>query len=185
MLQGPQFCMRCCTCAYPLCAAQERGNDPRRVVRQALAEAVHAKQAPNEAVLAEERKKKNYVEFWAVISLKDPFRLVLSEMRDRLFHTREILHHCLVHPKCGCRTRHHTCHHPPATMTTPAVLPSQGSSFPLCAFGGVPHCFAVVQCMAQCAAHNARTCCLLPPPQLLVQPYCSAAYRGPSTVPEQ
>ena len=64
---------------------------------QALAEEVHARQAPNEAVLAEERKKKNYVEFYAVISLKDPFRLVLSEMRDRLFHTREILHHCLVH----------------------------------------------------------------------------------------
>jgi phosphoenolpyruvate carboxylase len=66
---------------------------------QALAEAVHAKQAPHEHALAEERKKKNYVEFWNVISLKDPFRLVLSEMRDRLFHTREILHHCLVHPK--------------------------------------------------------------------------------------
>ncbi len=66
---------------------------------QQLAEAVHAKQAPHEHALAEERKKKNYREFWAVISLKDPFRLVLSEMRDRLFHTREILHHCLVHPK--------------------------------------------------------------------------------------
>ena len=62
---------------------------------------MHARQAPNEAVLAEERKKKNYVEFYAVISLKDPFRLVLSEMRDRLFHTREILHHCLVHAKCA------------------------------------------------------------------------------------
>ena len=68
---------------------------------QQLAEAVHAKQAPHEHALAEERKKKNYREFWAVISLKDPFRLVLSEMRDRLFHTREILHHCLVHPKCA------------------------------------------------------------------------------------
>lgn len=68
---------------------------------QQLAEAVHSKQAPHEHALAEERKKKNYREFWAVISLKDPFRLVLSEMRDRLFHTREILHHCLVHPKCA------------------------------------------------------------------------------------
>ncbi|EIE27459.1 PEPCase 1 [Coccomyxa subellipsoidea C-169] len=64
---------------------------------QELAEAVHSKQAPHEQALADERKKKNFVEFWNVISLKDPFRLVLSEMRDRLFHTREILHHCLVH----------------------------------------------------------------------------------------
>ena len=91
--------------------AQNEGLGDEHVVHhacpgQALAEAVHAKQAPNEAVLAEERKKKNYVEFWAVISLKDPFRLVLSEMRDRLFHTREILHHCLVHPKCARFTPH-------------------------------------------------------------------------------
>ncbi|CAK0740175.1 hypothetical protein CVIRNUC_001230 [Coccomyxa viridis] len=70
---------------------------------QALAEAVHAKQSPHEQALAEERKKKNYREFWAVISLKDPFRLVLSEMRDRLFHTREILHHCLVHPNLNVK----------------------------------------------------------------------------------
>lgn len=62
---------------------------------------MHSKQAPHEQALADERKKKNFVEFWNVISLKDPFRLVLSEMRDRLFHTREILHHCLVHTKCG------------------------------------------------------------------------------------
>lgn len=63
---------------------------------------MHAKQAPHEQALADERKKKNFVEFWNMISLKDPFRLVLSEMRDRLFHTREILHHCLVHTKCAC-----------------------------------------------------------------------------------
>jgi hypothetical protein len=48
--------------------------------------------------LADERKKKNYVEFWNLISLDDPYRLVLSELRDRLYHTREILHHALVHP---------------------------------------------------------------------------------------
>ena len=85
-------------CHAPVGALQAR---PHAAAMQALAEAVHAKQAPHEQALAEERKKKNYREFWAVISLKDPFRLVLSEMRDRLFHTREILHHCLVHPKCA------------------------------------------------------------------------------------
>ena len=65
---------------------------------QALAEAVHAKQAPVQHALADQRKKKNYVEFWSMIPIKDPFRLVLSEMRDRLFHTREVLHHCLMQP---------------------------------------------------------------------------------------
>ena len=93
-----------------------------RLPVQALAEAVHAKQAPNEAVLAEERKKKNYVEFWAVISLKDPFRLVLSEMRDRLFHTREILHHCLVHPKCAAAAASRAYPHLLHQIYLPAVL---------------------------------------------------------------
>ena len=47
-------------------------------VAQALAEAVHAKQAPMQHALADTRKKKNYVEFWSMIPIKDPFRLVLS-----------------------------------------------------------------------------------------------------------
>ena len=69
-----------------------------QTLAQALAEAVHAKQAPIQHALADQRKKKNYVEFWNVIPIKDPFRLVLSEMRDRLFHTREVLHQCLMQP---------------------------------------------------------------------------------------
>ena len=82
-------------------------------VAQALAEAVHAKQAPIQHTLADQRKKKNYVEFWNVIPIKDPFRLVLSEMRDRLFHTREVLHQCLMQPTmCAGRT---------ARGTTPAL----------------------------------------------------------------
>ena len=91
-----------CWGSPPGCALGHKGvTDWSAVLMQQLAEAVHSKQAPHEHALGEERKKKNYREFWAVISLKDPFRLVLSEMRDRLFHTREILHHCLVHPKCA------------------------------------------------------------------------------------
>ena len=65
---------------------------------QALAEKVHKKQSHNNHMIADERKKRNYVEFWNIIPLEDPYRLVLSELRDRLFHTREILHHALVHP---------------------------------------------------------------------------------------
>ena len=99
---------------------------------QALAEEVHAKQAPNEHVLAEERKKKNYVEFWAVISLKDPFRLVLSEMRDRLFHTREILHHCLVHAKCAPLPQStHACVHVTGVVSC-RVLPCRRDQKPGC-----------------------------------------------------
>ena len=66
---------------------------------QKLAEQVHAKQSASAHSLADERKKKNYVEFWNLISIDDPYRLVLSELRDRLYHTREVLHHALVHPK--------------------------------------------------------------------------------------
>lgn len=65
---------------------------------QELAEKVFAKQMQNAHALADERKKKNYIEFWNIIPIQDPFRLVLSELRDRLYHTREILHHALVHP---------------------------------------------------------------------------------------
>ena len=67
---------------------------------QELAEKIHAKQAADPFALAEERKRKNYWEFYGIIPLTEPFRLVLSEVRDRLWHTREILHHCLVHTSC-------------------------------------------------------------------------------------
>ena len=70
---------------------------------QALAEKVFNKQMQNSHALADERKKKNYVEFWNIIPVKDPYRLVLSELRDRLYHTREILHHALVHPSWAPR----------------------------------------------------------------------------------
>lgn len=69
-----------------------------------LASKIHAKQSADPYALAEERKRKNYWEFYGIIPLTEPFRLVLSEMRDRLWHTREILHHCLVHPSLPLRS---------------------------------------------------------------------------------
>ncbi|KAK9811208.1 hypothetical protein WJX73_010686 [Symbiochloris irregularis] len=63
-----------------------------------LAKKIHDKQSADPYGLAEERKRKNFWEFYGIIPLTEPFRLVLSEVRDRLWHTREILHHCLVHP---------------------------------------------------------------------------------------
>jgi hypothetical protein len=33
--------------------------------------------------VAEERKKRNYADFWTPIAANEPFRVVLSAMRDR------------------------------------------------------------------------------------------------------
>ena len=66
---------------------------------QALAEQVTSKQTHDPHMLAEERKRKNYADFWNPIPVTEPFRVVLSDIRDRLYHTRELLHHCLVHSR--------------------------------------------------------------------------------------
>ena len=66
---------------------------------QALAEQVTSKQTKDTHMLAEERKRKNYADFWNPIPVTEPFRVVLSDIRDRLYHTRELLHHCLVHSR--------------------------------------------------------------------------------------
>jgi phosphoenolpyruvate carboxylase len=86
---------------------------------QALAASIHARQAPDAAALAEERKKKNYSEFWAVIPLSNPFRLILSEVRDRLYHTREVLQACLVHPHINVKDA--LAHDPAAYATADEV----------------------------------------------------------------
>ena len=62
-----------------------------------MAEKIHDKQTANHASLAEERKRKGFVEFYGVIPLTEPYRLMLSEIRDRLWHTREVLQSCMIH----------------------------------------------------------------------------------------
>ncbi|CAD7702241.1 unnamed protein product, partial [Ostreobium quekettii] len=50
------------------------------------------------AKVTEERKNKNYADFWSPFDpLLEPFRAVLSDLRDRLYRTREVLHQCLSH----------------------------------------------------------------------------------------
>lgn len=49
--------------------------------------------------LAEERKRRNYADFWTPMPITEPYRVVLSDMRDRLWVTREVLHQCLVTPR--------------------------------------------------------------------------------------
>ena len=109
------------------------------------AERVAAAENRNPERVAEERKNRNYADFWVgcrlkvaglvlvphnhaitslhgncgpwsntvnihssrhlqrPISLTEPFRVILSEMRDRLYVTREVLHQCLIDPKASVR----------------------------------------------------------------------------------
>jgi phosphoenolpyruvate carboxylase len=60
--------------------------------------------SPAEAArVADERKRRNYADFWAPIGLSEPFRLVLGHLRDRLWQTREVLHSCLVNQGVSLR----------------------------------------------------------------------------------
>ncbi len=45
---------------------------------------IHHHQKTMEVVVAEERKRKNYADFWNIIPLKEPYRVILSDIRDRL-----------------------------------------------------------------------------------------------------
>lgn len=42
------------------------------------------------AEVAAERKRRNYADFWAPFSKREPFRVVLSDLRDKLYRTREV-----------------------------------------------------------------------------------------------
>ncbi|GIL52665.1 hypothetical protein Vafri_8482 [Volvox africanus] len=68
-----------------------------------LAERIAAAESREAARVAEERKKRNYADFWAPIPATEPFRVVLSHMRDRLYNTRQVLHQCLIHPNMSVR----------------------------------------------------------------------------------
>ncbi|PNH07125.1 Phosphoenolpyruvate carboxylase 1, partial [Tetrabaena socialis] len=54
-----------------------------------LAERIASAENREAARVAEERKKRNYADFWAPIPPTEPFRVVLSHMRDRLYNTRQ------------------------------------------------------------------------------------------------
>ena len=42
------------------------------------------------AEVAAERKRRNYTDFWAPFTKREPFRVILSDLRDKLFRTREV-----------------------------------------------------------------------------------------------
>lgn len=57
-------------------------------IPQAVASRIVGRQTPDAHLITEERKRKNYAEFWNVIPVTEPYRCVLSEVRDKLYHTR-------------------------------------------------------------------------------------------------
>ena len=63
-------------------------EDAERSLPQAVASRIVARQTPDAHLITEERKRKNYAEFWNIIPVTEPYRCVLSEVRDKLYHTR-------------------------------------------------------------------------------------------------
>ena len=45
----------------------------------------------SQARVIDERKRRNYADFWRPVSANEPYRVVLSELRDRLYDTRALL----------------------------------------------------------------------------------------------
>lgn len=89
---------------------------------------IHHQQKTMEAVVAEERKRKNYADFWNIIPLKEPFRVILSDIRDRcvrvgggcVFWCMGLMAHLYSY------THHpmHTYTHLHTSMYTPAYIPT-------------------------------------------------------------
>ena len=57
---------------------------------QALAEDIASRDERESSRISEERKKRNYSDFWVPAAVTEPFRVVLSHMRDKLYTTREV-----------------------------------------------------------------------------------------------
>ncbi|KAJ9513722.1 hypothetical protein QJQ45_015483 [Haematococcus lacustris] len=54
------------------------------------AERIAAAEERDVARVSEQRKKRNYADFWVPIPLTEPYRVIFSHMRDRLYTTREV-----------------------------------------------------------------------------------------------
>mmetsp|Transcript_31274 Transcript_31274/g.78359 ORF Transcript_31274/g.78359 Transcript_31274/m.78359 type:complete len:923 (-) Transcript_31274:37-2805(-) len=61
--------------------------------------AIKAKDASGDYLVSGERKTRAYAEFWSPIPATEPYRVILGVIRDKLYHTREVLHQCLADPQ--------------------------------------------------------------------------------------
>lgn len=52
-----------------------------------------------------ERKGKKHSEFWNPVPLLEPYRLILSELRDKLHKTREVLEYCMNNSHVSVRDK--------------------------------------------------------------------------------
>ncbi|EFJ49534.1 hypothetical protein VOLCADRAFT_59445 [Volvox carteri f. nagariensis] len=91
-----------------------------------LAERIAAAESREAARVAEERKKRNYADFWAPIPATEPFRVVLSHMRDRLYNTRQVCE-CIM---CGTGGHIFTRGRYPAKPCLPRCFGTPSSSHP-------------------------------------------------------
>ncbi|KAG1677399.1 hypothetical protein FOA52_010779 [Chlamydomonas sp. UWO 241] len=71
---------------------------------KALADKISSAERLDYDRIAEERKRRNYADFWVPSASTEPFRVVLAHMRDRLYVTREVLHQCLIMPTMSMTT---------------------------------------------------------------------------------
>lgn len=67
------------------------------------AEGIAAREARDFVRISEERKKRNYADFWVPAAATEPFRVVLADVRDRLYVTRDVLHQCLINTKLNLK----------------------------------------------------------------------------------
>ena len=63
-----------------------------------LANDILATSETDKNAIFEERKRRNYDDFWKAIPEHEPYRVILAMLRDKLYNTREALQKCVTDP---------------------------------------------------------------------------------------
>ena len=69
-----------------------RANDAVK----ARAKEILAASESDKTAIFEERKRRNYDDFWKAIPEYEPYRVILAELRDKLYNTRAVLRQCVA-----------------------------------------------------------------------------------------
>jgi len=62
------------------------------------AEKILSSSTDDNNAIFEERKRRNYDDFWKAIPVHEPYRVILAELRDKLYNTRVALQACMADP---------------------------------------------------------------------------------------